>query len=246
MSDGGAEFSGIRKEEKLIVAIDYPLEKPEYAQGRKMAERLFDLVIWYKIGLGMLATGGMQLAKDLKDQQKKVFLDLKLFDIPQTIENSVRGLTDSDPNYLTVHGDPKVVEAAVKGRDSTGHSNPKILAVTLLTSVDRDDLDRMLLVKGSITDLVVARAREAFAAGADGVICSPMEAAVIRNLPEASSKLLVTPGVRPSHSEAGDQKRVATPRDAITSGASQIVVGRPIVSASDPVKATKEILEELA
>lgn len=207
-----------------------------------MAERLLGVCSWFKIGLGMLSTGGMGLAIELMDKGANVFVDLKLFDIDQTIENAVRGVAGWAPHYLTVHGDPKVVAAAVKGR---GEARTKILAITFLTSVDRGDLDAMMIRDGAMANLVVERARRAFEAGADGVIASPREAAAIRALPEATGKLIVTPGVRPAGSAANDQKRSATPAEAIAAGADQVVIGRPIIAAADPRAAAEAVQREI-
>lgn len=145
-------------------------------------------------------------------------------------------------DFMTVHGDPHVVRAAVKAR---GDAATKILAVTFLTSLDRADLDNMLIQDGAIADLVVQRAQHAFQAGADGVIASPQEAALIRSLPEADGKIIVTPGVRPQGAALGDQKRTATPAEAIAAGANHIVVGRPILNAPSPQDAAAMILAEI-
>ena len=229
--------------ERLIVALDTPQGAPNALAGGQMVERVGPHAVWWKIGLGMLATGGMALAMELMDKDQKVFLDLKLFDIGQTIENAVRGVAALEPHYLTVHGDPQVVEAAAEGR---GAKRTKILAVTILTSLNRDDLDRMMIAAGDVRDLTIARAQRALAAGADGVIASPLEAAAIRALPEAAGKLIVTPGVRPAGAATGDQKRIATPAAAIAAGADQIVVGRPIIAADDPAAAARAIQVEIA
>lgn len=228
--------------ERLIVALDVPMGGPRREEGRRLADELGDLVTWYKIGLGMLATGGMELSQELKERDRKVFLDLKLFDIPQTIENSVRGIVPLRPDYLTVHGDPNVVRAAVAGR---GGSETKILAISVLTNVDRRDLDDMLIKPGDVEEIVLERAALALASGADGVIASAREASAIRSLPEAYGKLIVTPGVRPAGTQAYDQKRVSTPRAALDAGADQIVVGRPIIEAQDRVAAARSLLAEL-
>ncbi|HET7410755.1 MAG TPA: orotidine-5'-phosphate decarboxylase, partial [Paracoccaceae bacterium] len=169
-------------------------------------------------------------------------LDLKLFDIGATVEAAVRGLAPLGIDFLTVHGDPQVVAAAVRGR---GEAPLRILAVTILTSLDRADLDRMLLAPGDTVDLTVERARRALEAGADGVIASPQEAAAIRALPGAAGRLIVTPGVRPAGSAAGDQKRIATPAEALRAGADHIVIGRPVHAAPDPAAAAREILASL-
>ena len=223
---------------RLIVALDLP----GAAEARAMAARIGPGVGFYKIGLGMLADGGLALARELVEQGNRVFLDLKLFDIGATVEAAVRGLTGLGADFLTVHGDPGVVRAAVAGR---GDARTRILAVTILTSLDRDDLDAMLMAPGPVETLTRERARRALAAGADGVIASPHEAAAIRALPEAAGRLIVTPGVRPAGSAPDDQKRIATPAAAIAAGADHIVVGRPVWAAPDPRKAVEAILAEL-
>ena len=223
-------------DDRLIVALDVP----DALAGLALAEKLGDAVSFYKIGLGMLTGGGLGLANELKQEHgKRIFLEMKLFDIGATVENAVRGLAQFDLDFLTVHGDPNVVRAAKEGASG---KDLKILAVTILTSLDRADLDANLIKPGAMQDLVTERAKRALAAGADGVIASPQEAAVIRALPEAKGRLIVTPGVRPTGSDAGDQKRIATPAKAITNGADHIVVGRPIWQAPDPRQATQAIL----
>jgi orotidine-5'-phosphate decarboxylase len=226
-------------DDRLIVALDVP----DALTGLEMARRIGDAVSFYKIGLGMLTGGGLALANELKqDHGKRIFLDMKLFDIPATIEAAVRGLAQFDLDFLTVQGDPSVVTAAKTG---AGGSGLKILAVTFLTSSDRSDLDAALIRDGDLPDLVTTRAARAFTAGADGVIASPHEAAMIRALPEADGKLIVTPGVRPEGSDAGDQKRIATPAEALANGADHIVVGRPVWQATNPGTAARTILETL-
>jgi orotidine-5'-phosphate decarboxylase len=227
-------------DDRLIVALDVP----NALEGLKLAEALGDAVGFYKIGLGMLTGGGLALANELKDEHgKRIFLDLKLFDIGATIEAAVRGLAQFDLDFLTVHGDPHVVRAARAGASGSGL---KILAVTILTSLDRADLDLSCIKAGPVADLVQERAGLAFAAGADGVIASPQEAALIRALPESEGRLIVTPGVRPAGADRGDQKRVSTPAQAIADGADHIVVGRPVWQAADPRAAAQAILSELA
>jgi len=225
-------------DDRLIVALDTPNAMDALA----LVERLGDDVSFYKIGLGMLTGGGLALADELKNAGKRVFLDMKLFDIGATVEAAVRGLAQYDLDLLTVHGDPHVVRAAVKGR---GERVTKIMAVTILTSLDRADLDAALIKKGEIGDLVVERARIALDAGADGVIASPQEAAMIRALPEAKGKLIVTPGVRPEGAALGDQKRVATPAEAIAAGADHVVIGRPIWQTADPRAAARAVINSL-
>ncbi|WP_170476724.1 orotidine-5'-phosphate decarboxylase [Ruegeria arenilitoris] len=226
-------------DDRLIVALDVP----NALQGLAMAERLGDSVSFYKIGLGMLTGGGLALANELKqDHGKRIFLDMKLFDIGNTVETAVRGLAQFDLDFLTVHGDPHVVRAAKEG---TSGKDLKILAVTILTSLNREDLDASLIKPGDVRELVVERAAKALEAGADGVIASPQEAALIRALPQAKNRLIVTPGVRPAGTSLGDQKRVATPATAISDGADHIVIGRPIYQAEDPKSAAEAVLNEL-
>ena len=226
--------------ERLIVALDVP----NALEGLKLAEQIGDAVSFYKIGLGMLTGGGLALANELKQEHgKRIFLDMKLFDIGQTVENAVRGLAQFDLDFLTVHGDPHVVRAAKEG---AAGKDLKILAVTILTSLDRADLDDSMLRDGTVPDLVVERAQRAFEAGADGIIASPNEAARIRALPEARGRLIVTPGVRPTGSAEDDQKRISTPASAIANGADHIVVGRPIWRAASPRSAAQSIQTELA
>ncbi len=226
-------------DDRLIVALDVP----NALAGAELATRLGDTVGFYKIGLGMLTGGGLALANELKQEQgKRIFLDMKLFDIGATIEAAVRGLAQFELDFLTVHGDPHVVAAAKEG---AGGSDMKILAVTILTSLDRADLDACQIRAGDLPDLVIARAARAFEAGADGVIASPREAALIRALPEAQDRLIVTPGVRPAGADLGDQKRVATPASAIADGADHIVVGRPVWQSPNPKAAAQAIQAEL-
>jgi len=227
-------------DDRLIVALDVP----NALAGLKLAEQLGGAVGFYKIGLGMLTGGGLALANELKAEHgKRIFLDMKLFDIGATVEKAVAGLARLGLDFLTVHGDPQVVRAAVAGR---GDAPTKILAVTILTSLDRGDLDQMLIQPGAIEDLTVERARRALNAGADGLIASPQEAARIRALPEATNRLIVTPGVRPAGAALGDQKRVATPAAALAEGADHLVIGRPIWAAQDPRAAAEAIQAEIA
>lgn len=225
--------------DRLIVGIDLP----NAIQGLALAEKIGDAVSFYKIGLGMLTGGGLALANELKDEHgKRIFLDMKLFDISATVEKAVRGLAQFNHDFLTVHGDPHVVAAAMEG---AAGSDMKILAVTILTSLDRADLDACLIKPGAIPDLVVERAGLALAAGANGVIASPQEAAMIRALPEAAGRLIVTPGVRPVGAATGDQKRIATPAEAISYGADHIVVARPVWQSPDPRAAAQAIQAEI-
>ena len=226
--------------DRLIVALDLP----DALSALKLVGDLGEDVSFYKIGLGMLTGGGLALANELKQEHgKRIFLDMKLFDIGATVENAVRGLAQFDLDFLTVHGDPHVVKAAKEG---TAGKDMKILAVTILTSLDRSDLDECCFKAGDVQSLVLERATKALEAGADGVIASPQEAAMIRTLPQASGKLIVTPGVRPAGTDLGDQKRVATPKQAIIDGADHIVIGRPIWQAPDPRAMAQMIQAQIA
>lgn len=224
-------------DDRLIVALDLP----NVLDGLALTDRLGDAVSFYKIGLGMLTGGGLALANELKHERgKRVFLDMKLFDIGATVEAAVRGLAGQGLDFLTVHGDPQVVRAAAQAKGDT-----RILAVTVLTSLDRADLDANMIRPGDLSEIALERAARAFEAGADGVIASPHEAAAIRALPGAAGRLIVTPGVRPQGSDNADQKRVATPAWALSQGADHIVVGRPIWAAPDPAAAARAILANL-
>ncbi|MFV0409325.1 MAG: orotidine-5'-phosphate decarboxylase [Paracoccus sp. (in: a-proteobacteria)] len=227
-------------DDRLIVALDVG----HAMAGMQLVEKIGNAASFYKIGLGMLTGGGLALARELKDEHgKRIFLDMKLFDIGATVEAAVRGLAAFDLDFLTVHGDPHVVRAA---REGAAGSKTRILGVTVLTSLNRADLDAAMIVPGDLHDLTVERAARTLEAGADGVIASPREAAAIRALPEAAGRLIVTPGVRPAGAAPGDQKRVETPAAAIAAGADHIVVGRPIWQAADPRAAAQAIQAELA
>ena len=226
-------------DDRLIVALDVP----NIIAGMDLVNKLGATVSFYKIGLGMLTGGGLALADELKQEHnKRIFLDLKLYDIGATVEAAVKGIAKYELDFLTVHGDPNVVKAAKEGASD---SNLKILAVTILTSLDREDLNANMYKPGNISDLVVERADRAFQAGADGVIASPLEGKRIRDLGSSSDKLIVTPGIRPEGSELGDQKRISTPGVAIKNGSNHIVVGRPIITSSNPKSAAHNILTEI-
>jgi orotidine-5'-phosphate decarboxylase len=242
VAEAGAAPGARPPDRRLIVGLDLP----DADAARAMADRLGPAVGFYKVGLGLVASGGLALAAELRATGRAVFLDLKLFDIPATVEAAARGLAATvAPELLTVHGDPHVVRAAVAGRDAAGAAT-RVLAVTILTALDRADLDAALVAPGDLADLAVERAARAFAAGADGVIASPREAARIRALPAAAGRLIVTPGVRPAGAPSHDQKRVATPAEALAAGADHIVVARPILAAPDPRAAAEAILAAIA
>jgi len=222
---------------RLIV----PLDVPTVDEARALVAALGDTVAFYKVGLELFATEGMALARELKGQGKQVFLDWKLHDIGTTVQRSAAVLAQSGCDFLTVHGEPQVMAAAVRGRAG---SNLKILAVTVLTSLNDADLEDMGFAE-TARALVERRIHQAIAAGCDGVIASPHEAALARAL-GGRGFLVVTPGVRPSWSAKNDQARAATPLEALKAGASHIVCGRPITAANDPQAAALRVAGEMA
>ena len=217
---------------KLIVALDLPTTE----QAENLVEQLGNSVSFYKIGLALIPIGGFTLARELKKLGKKVFLDLKLFDIGHTISNTIRNLNYLDIDFLTVHGDPQIVSSAVEANENP---NMQILAVTLLTSLNRKDLSDSLIKDGNLNDLVVERAKNAFLSGANGVIASPNEALRIRNLKQSEKKIIVTPGIRLAHDTKHDQKRISDPATAFKNGSDYIVVGRPILKSENPLEQIK-------
>ncbi|WP_454713627.1 orotidine-5'-phosphate decarboxylase [Caulobacter segnis] len=226
---------------RLIV----PLDLPTTDDARRMVEQLGDAVSFYKIGLELLASDGMTLAHELKAGGKQIFLDWKLHDIGATVERSARVLAQSGCDLLTVHAEPQVMKAAVKAR---GDSSLKILAVTVLTSLTDADLVEMGY-SFNARDLVERRVRQAIECGVDGIVSSPHEAALAREIANEAGKpdfLIVTPGVRPDWSAKNDQARAATPADAIRAGASHLVCGRPITAANDPREAALKVVAEIS
>jgi orotidine-5'-phosphate decarboxylase len=221
---------------RLIV----PLDVPTVEEARAVVAALGESVGFYKVGLELFATGGMMLAQELKAQGKQVFLDWKLHDIGTTVQRAASVLADSGCDFLTVHAEPQVLQAAVRGK---GRSNLKILGVTVLTSLGDADLIEMGFNE-TARSLVERRIHHAIAAGADGVIASPHEAALARQI-GGKDFLVVTPGVRPDWSAKNDQARAATPADALRAGASHIVCGRPITAANDPREAAQRVAEEM-
>ena len=222
---------------RLIV----PLDVPTADEARAIVERIGDAVSFYKVGLELFATDGMALARELKHAGKQVFLDWKLHDIPTTVEKAARALSGSGCDFLTVHGEPQVMAAAVRGR---GPAPLRILAVTVLTSLADSDLKEMGYAE-TARALVERRIHQAIAAGCDGVVASPHEAALARTL-GGRDFLVVTPGVRPDWSAKNDQARAMTPLQALKAGASHIVCGRPITAANDPHAAALRVAAEMA
>jgi orotidine-5'-phosphate decarboxylase len=218
-----------------------PLDLPSVAEARAMVQRLDDAASFYKIGLELLASDGMAFAGELKRQGKSVFLDWKLHDIGATVERSARVLAGAGCDLLTVHAEPQVMAAAVKAKAG---SDLKILAVTVLTSLTDADLIELGYAFGA-RDLVARRIRQAIEAGVDGIVSSPQEAALAREI-AGPDFLVVTPGVRPFWAAKNDQARAATPADALRAGASHLVCGRPITAANDPREAALKVAAEMA
>ena len=218
-----------------------PLDLPNVAAAEAMVARLGDSVTFYKIGYQLAYAGGLPLVSQLAKAGKKVFLDLKLHDIGNTVARGVESVATLGATFLTVHAYPQTMKAAVEGRAG---SELKLLAVTVLTSYDDGDL-HAAGYRLSVPDLVEARAQQAQVLGVDGLVCSPEEAAALRKIVGHQMRL-VTPGIRPAGSEAGDQKRIMTPARAIAAGADYLVVGRPITAAADPKAAAEAIHAEIA
>ncbi|MBR0871650.1 orotidine-5'-phosphate decarboxylase [Bradyrhizobium tropiciagri] len=227
----------IAPRDRLIVALDLP----SVAAAEAMIETLGDSVSFYKIGYQLGYAGGLPLAKQLASRGKKIFLDLKMHDIGNTVARGVESVAALGATFLTVHAYPQTMKAAVEARAGT---SLKILAVTVLTSYDDSDL-HAAGYRLNVSDLVEARARQAQALGIDGIVSSPEEAAALRRI-VGDQIHLVTPGIRPAGSATGDQKRIMTPARAIAAGADYLVVGRPVVEAADPKAAAEAIHAEIS
>ena len=222
--------------ERVIAALDLP----DVEAAEKAIWALGDSVVFYKIGYELVVAGGLALAEDLVNNGKKVFLDLKLHDIGNTVMHATARAAKLGVAFLTVHAFPQTMRAAVEGR---GDSALKILGVTVLTSWDDNDLKDAGYAM-TVPELVARRAAQAEAIGVDGLVCSPAEAHDLRQ--RLGAKItLVTPGVRPAGADKGDQKRVMTPTEAIKAGADYLVIGRPIIAASDPKAAADAIVNEI-
>jgi len=227
---------------RLIVALDYPAVE----SARRLVDQLGDAVVFYKIGLTLLANGGMGLAQDLVIEGRRVFQDWKLHDIGAQVEGAAWAIgAGAAADFLTVHAEPQVMRAAVAGR---GTASTKILGVTVMTSLSDADLEEMGY-RYAAAELVERRVRQALDCGVDGVVSSPLEAARVREIATGAGRpdfLIVTPGIRPAGSSSDDQQRMGTPAAALQAGATHLVVGRPITAAADPKAAALAILEEIA
>jgi orotidine-5'-phosphate decarboxylase len=225
-----------RATDRLIVALDVPSTD----EARVVVDELGADVSFYKIGLQLFPVGGVELARDLVAMRKKVFLDFKFYDIGATVRNAVVSASGIGATFLTVHGAADIVAGAVAGR---GNAPLMLLAVTVLTSMDEKSL-KELGYEGRVSDLVLARARLALEAGADGIVASAREAAMLRR--ELGGKfLIVTPGIRSAGVPTDDQKRVSTPYDAILAGADYLVVGREITRSPDPTAAAQRVVAQI-
>lgn len=224
------------KRNPIIVALDVD----SATEARALTARLGDRISFYKVGMELYAAAGMPFVRELIDGGKDVFLDMKFYDIPETVKRAVAQVARSGVRFLTVHGSGPAMRAAVEGK---GASSLKLLAVTVLTSFDRADLID-LGYPCDVASLVALRARKAREAGMDGIVASPLDAAAVRAIagPEA---ILVTPGVRSPGGAVADQKRVATPAEAIRDGADYLVMGRQITRAADPAAEAARVLEEI-
>jgi orotidine-5'-phosphate decarboxylase len=224
-------LANARARDRLIVALDFPA----CAEARALVHRLGPAVTFYKIGLELVMSGGLDLARELVGQGSRVFLDMKLLDIENTVERATRSAAATGATFLTVHAhDTKTLRAAVAGKAGT---SLKILAVTVLTNIDAGDLHQQG-IDASLADLVARRARLAREAGCDGVVASGQEGPRVRAI-VGPRMAIVTPGIRLPGDAAGDQARVATPEQAIAAGADYLVVGRPIAAADDPARAAE-------
>jgi orotidine-5'-phosphate decarboxylase len=223
--------------ERLIVALDVP----SVAEAEALVARLGDAAVFYKVGYQLGFAGGLAFAQTLASAGKQVFLDMKLHDIGNTVAQGVKSVARMGVSFLTVHAYPQTMHAAV---DAAGDSGLRILAVTVLTSYDDADL-AAAGYDFTVPELAAERAAQARDIGVDGLVCSAEEAANLRRI-VGPNVLLVTPGIRPSGAEAGDQKRIMTPSAAIKAGADYLVVGRPIVAAADPKAAAEAIVAEIS
>ena len=224
------------KTSPVIVALDVE----SAAEARSLVAALGDSASFYKVGLELYTSAGMDFVRELKAQRQRVFLDLKLYDIGETVKRAVAQVARAGADFLTVHGSRAVMEAAVAG--NSGNSL-QLLAVTVLTSFDESDLQQMGY-PCSVSELVELRVRNAMEAGVQGIVCSPVEVARVRGI-TGPGAILVTPGVRSAGAAVGDQKRVATPAEAIANGADYLVIGRQVTRAADPRGEMLKILDEI-
>ena len=220
----------------IIVALDVE----SAAEARRLVAQLGSQVNFYKVGMERYAAAGMEFVRELTGQGKDVFLDLKLYDIPETVRRAVAQVTRTGVRFLTIHAVPSAMRAAVEGR---GGSDLKLLGVTVLTSFGQEDMEE-LNFQGTVSDLVERRARTAMQVGMDGIVASPLEVSAVRRI-AGPKAILVIPGIRSAGAGQGDQKRVATPAEAMAAGADYLVVGRQITRAADPAAEAGRVLAEI-
>ncbi|MBW8282870.1 MAG: orotidine-5'-phosphate decarboxylase [Rhizobium sp.] len=223
--------------ERLIVGLDVPTVR----EAETIVQTLGDDILFYKIGYQLAFAGGLEFARELAESGKKIFLDMKLLDIDNTVASGVENIAKMGMSMLTLHAYPKAMRAAVKAAEGSGLC---LLGVTVLTSMDEQDLSDAGYEYDPHT-LVLRRAEQARTAGMGGIVCSAEEASAVRKV-IGPDMALVTPGIRPAGADRGDQKRVMTPADALKAGSSHLVVARPIVKAEDPKAAARAILAEMA
>jgi len=230
---------GLAAKDRLAVALDLPSEQ----EALKLVDRLGDTCQWFKVGMELYYAAGNSIVQQLRDRGFNVFLDLKLHDIPNTVAGAVRSVAQAGASLLTIHagGGAAMMSAAAEAASAPG--SPRLLAVTVLTSMDANELTG-IGITASPAEQVLRLAKLAQASGIDGMVCSAEEVATLRK-ETGPNTLLVIPGIRPTGSAVEDQKRIATPAQAITHGASMLVVGRPITRAADPAVAAQAILEEI-
>jgi orotidine-5'-phosphate decarboxylase len=229
----------VAAKERLAVALDLPDEH----EAMKLVDRLGNTCQWFKVGMELYYVSGNRIVQQLRDRGFNVFLDLKLHDIPNTVAGAVRSATQAGASLLTIHasGGASMMSAAAEAAAAPG--SPRLLAVTVLTSMDANELAG-IGINTTPAEQVLRLAKLAQKSGIDGMVCSPEEVAILRK-ETGPSTLLVIPGIRPTGSDTGDQKRIATPAQAIADGASLLVVGRPITRAADPAQAARAILCEI-
>jgi orotidine-5'-phosphate decarboxylase len=221
----------------IILALDFESAREAFT----LVDRLGDRIGFYKIGMELYAAAGMEAARELRARGKDVFLDMKFYDISETVRRAVCQVAHAGVQFLTIHGSAPVLRAAVEGR---GTSSLKLLAVTVLTSYDQQDIED-LGYPCELASLVSLRVHRAMEAGVDGIVASPLDARRIREI-AGRGPLLITPGVRSAGNAAGDQKRVATPAEALRDGADYVVMGRQITRAADPAGEIARVLDEIA
>jgi orotidine-5'-phosphate decarboxylase len=225
--------------DRLAVALDFPSEH----EAMKLVDRLGNTCQWFKVGMELYYAAGNSIVQQLRDRGFNVFLDLKLHDIPNTVAGAVRSVAQAGASLLTIHasGGAAMMSAAAEAASAPG--SPRLLAVTVLTSIDANELTG-IGIAASPAEQVLRLARLAQASGIDGMVCSAEEVATLRK-ETGPNTLLVIPGIRPAGSAVEDQRRIATPAQAIAHGASMLVVGRPITRAANPAEAAHAILEEI-